>query len=70
MMASLGTITVRYEMRSLKAVQALTRAYEDVNRIVEEQPWNEDAKDAKRRLRRAIRGLVPQGESQIPSRES
>lgn len=61
-MAHLGTITVRYEMRSLKAVQALTRAYKDVSRIVEEQPWNEDAKDAKRRLRRAIRGLVPKSE--------
>jgi hypothetical protein len=58
-MASLGTVTVRYELRNRKAVESLLQSCEAVSRIVEEQPWNEDAKEAKRALRRAIRELVP-----------
>lgn len=58
-MANLGTVTVRYELRNRKAVEALLRSCEAVSRIVEEQPWNEDAKEARRALTRAIRGLVP-----------
>lgn len=53
------TIHIRYELENIKAAKALEYAYEHISEIVADQPWNEDAKKAKRLLRRAIRGLVP-----------
>lgn len=63
-MAQLGTVTVRYELASIRAARALVRAKRIVGRLASDQPWNEDAKEAKRLLRRAIRGLVPKAEKE------
>ena len=61
-MASMDTITVRYELANLKDTLCLMRAYEAVSQIAYEQPWNEEAKSAKGDLKRVIRGLVPMSE--------
>lgn len=59
MASSVMHVNIRYELRNLKAAQSLLRAYQAVSEIASEKPWNEDAKEVRRDLKRAIRGLVP-----------
>ncbi len=63
-MAHLGTVTVRYELASIKAAKALVRAYQAACRLAEDQPWNEEAKEMRKLLRRAVRGLCPAAENE------
>lgn len=64
-MAQLGTVTVRYELASIEAARALVRAKRIVGRLAADQPWNEEAKEAKRLLRRAVRDLYPMAEQDV-----
>ncbi len=57
-MASLGKVVITYQVTNPKAVHSLAEAMQRIEAITEEQPWNEDAKEAKKLLKRAVRGLV------------
>lgn len=57
-MARAGTIVLTYRVTNAKAVRAFGEALQLVDEIVESQPWNEEARQAKRLLKRAVRGLV------------
>ena len=59
MASSAGTITLTFRLTNRTSARALTRSYMLVSEIAAEQPWNEEAKEARRLLRKAIRGLVP-----------
>ena len=59
MASSAGTITLTFRLTNRTSARALTRSYMLVSEIAAEQSWNEEAKEARRLLRKAIRGLVP-----------
>lgn len=51
-------VRLNVTIENLRAVRALLKAAMAIDRIVDEQPWNDDAKYAKRALRFARRHLT------------
>ena len=52
-----STVVVNFFIQNRKAARALIRAASKIAEIAEEQPWNEDAKEAAKALTYAIKHL-------------